>query len=178
VYGIVKQSGGEIEVTSKLAVGTTFSVYLPRYEQPPEPAECEDEGVKLADLAAGAPTRTLLVVEDERGVRDLATAVLKAAGHTVLAAGHGREALEVCATHEGPIDLLLTDVVMPGMSGIELSERLVALRPATKVLYMSGFTDDVTLKHGVETASTAFLQKPFTTAGLARKVREVLDGAR
>jgi CheY-like chemotaxis protein len=120
---------------------------------------------------------TVLVAEDENPVQALVAAVLEAAGHKVLRARHGEEALEICTQFEGRIHLLLTDVVMPGMSGPELSERVTSLRPDTRVLFMSGHTDDVTFRHGVATASTAFLQKPFSPSALAMKIREVLDAA-
>jgi PAS domain S-box-containing protein len=173
VYGIVKQSGGDIWVESGMGRGTVFRIYLPRSEelvsQPafaPAPAESIPRG-----------SETVLLVEDELGIRGLATAVLESSGYTVLSSGQPELAIEMCARHEGPIDLLLTDVVMPGMSGHEVAKAVSAHRPDTKVLFMSGYTPDVALRHGV-LATSAYLQKPFSPAALARKVRDVLDGAR
>jgi len=170
VYGIVKQSGGNIWVYSEPGQGTTFKIYLPQIEDP------IDEAHERSTLAAPCHGReTLLVVEDEDGVRDLVRDILQAAGYTVLEARHGAEALEVSERHVGPIDLLLTDVVMPEMSGRELSQRLAILRPATKVLFMSGYTANAVVHHGVLDPDTEFLPKPITAAVLTRKVREILD---
>ena len=168
VYGIVTQSGGHVEVDTEVGRGTTFRIYLPRTEEPisgrshfgPSP------------LARG--TETILLVEDEDAVRALVRHVLQMNGYTVLEAGHGREALRIAEGHPGPIDLLVTDVVMPEVSGGELAARLTALRPRVKVLYLSGYTDDAVVRPGVLHAETAFLQKPFTPSALAQKVREVL----
>jgi DNA-binding response OmpR family regulator len=114
-------------------------------------------------------------VEDEGGVRAFTGVVLRLQGYAVLEAGDGAEAEQVAAAHAGPIDLLVTDVVMPGLGGREVAERLAAARPGLRVLYLSGYTDDAVVRHGVLAAEAAFLQKPFTPAALARKVREVLD---
>ena len=130
--------------------------------------------VGVAIAARG--TETLLVAEDEPAVRALTCHVLRAAGYTVLEAGEGEEAVRVAERHAGPIDLLVTDVVMPGLGGRELAERLAGRHPGLRVLYLSGYTDDAVVRHGVREAQVAFLQKPFTTAGLAVKVRDVLDG--
>ncbi len=169
VYGIIKQSGGYIWVYSEVSKGTTFKVYLPRV----------DATVDVALPAATAPAssfgrETVLLVEDEDGVRALVRQVLHKHGYNVLEARHGGEALLHCERHKGNIDLLLTDVVLEQMSGPDLAKRLVVLRPEMKVLYISGYTDDAVIHHGVSTG-TAFLQKPFTTDALAKKVREVLD---
>jgi PAS domain S-box-containing protein len=170
VYGIVKQSEGYIWVYSEAGHGTTFKVYLPRVD------ESAEESQKMAALGTGdRGTETILLVEDEDGVRALVKQVLSRQGYTVIETRHGREALKECERHTGPIPLLLTDVVLPQMSGRELAERLKTLRPDIKVLYMSGYTDDAILRHGVIDQETAFLQKPFTTTVLTRKVREVLD---
>lgn len=173
VYGIVKQSGGNIWVYSEPGRGTTFKIYLPRVSEAVEPVEA-DAG--LAEPARGH--ETILVVEDEEAVRELARDILQASGHTVLEARDGREAIRISEQHPGPIHVMLTDVVMPEMSGRELAERLAPLRPTMAVIYMSGYTDNAVVHHGVLDAGTIFLQKPFTPDALARKVREVLDPRR
>ncbi len=117
----------------------------------------------------------MLLVEDEEGVRSLSRQVLQGCGYTVLEARDGAEALRLCAEHEGPVHLLVTDVVMPQFGGRILAERLMGVKPGMKVLYLSGYTDDAVVRHGVLEAETAFLQKPFTPGILAQKVREVLD---
>jgi PAS domain S-box-containing protein len=169
VYGIVKQSGGYIWVYSEKGMGSTFKVYLPRVDQPVE---------DLPDRSSPRVQRgveTILVVEDEDGVRGLVREVLHKNGYSVLQARHGGEAMLLCERHAGRIHLLLTDVVLEQMSGHDLALRLCALRPDMKVLYMSGYTDEAIVHHGVLEPGTAFLQKPFTTEALARKVRSVLD---
>ena len=126
-------------------------------------------------MASSAGTETILLVEDNAGLRKLATRVLEPAGYTVLGAATGEEALRLLERHEEPVHLLLSDVVMPGMSGRHLAERLAQTRPGMKVLYMSGYTSDTIVRHGVLEAQVPFLNKPFTAAALLRKVREVLD---
>jgi len=168
-YGIVKQSGGYIWVYSELGIGTTFKVYLPRVVGPAEP-------LATTPVATG-PLRgseTILVVEDQAEVRTLIRKMLEARGYRVLTAEHGPAALQIAALHSGPIHLLLSDVVMPGMSGRELSLTLSATRTTMRTLYLSGYTDESIVHHGVLAAGVAFLQKPFTADGLAQKVREVL----
>ena len=170
VYGIVKQSGGNIWVYSEPGRGTTFKVYLPQIDEAVAPVQ---SGTVLAPRAEGS--ETILVVEDEDAVRELARDILQASGYTVLEARHGGEALQIAERHPGPIHAMLTDVVMPDMSGRALTQRLVDVRPDVAVLYMSGYTDNAIVHHGVLDPGTVFLQKPFTPDALARKVREVLS---
>ncbi len=171
VYGIVKQCGGHITVESKLGHGTTFTIFFPRAD---ETAETTEAGAMASGESRGK--ETVLVVEDEPGVRGLVHNTLKLHGYTVLEARHGIEALLTGAKHMGPIHLLLTDVVMPQMSGPEVAERLAAARPGLKVLYMSGYPDHPIFSRTGGALHAAFLPKPFTPNALARKVREVLDG--
>lgn len=170
VYGIVKQSGGYVWVYSEPGKGSSFKIYLPRSADIPVPAP-----MPIAHLLPHRGSETILVVEDEDAVRSLVAAALRASGYKVLAASHPEEALQACREHDGEIHLLLTDVVMPQMNGRELAERLKSLRPETKILYMSGYTDAAILHHGILERGEAFLQKPFTPNSLARKVREVLN---
>ena len=170
VYGIVKQSGGHIWLYSEPGRGTTFKIYLPRVEEAAQPVEAISPG---AALSGGS--ETILLVEDEEGVRDLARRILELRGYKVIAASNPMVAAQVFERHEGPIQLLLTDVVMPTMSGRQLAEHLALLRPGLKVLYMSGYTDNAIVPHGILKEGTPFLQKPFTPDSLAHKVREVLD---
>jgi PAS domain S-box-containing protein len=170
VYGIVKQSGGNIWVYSELGQGTTFKIYLPREEEPLEEIR---EKVVNGELPLGS--ETVLVAEDEEEVRKLVVRILEKQGYKVLEASQGEEALFISKKHEEPIHLLVTDVVMPGMSGRDLSERLTSLRPEIKILYMSGHSDSAIIHHGVLERGVNLLQKPFTPEALARKVREVLE---
>jgi PAS domain S-box-containing protein len=170
VYGIVDQSGGHVEVYSELGVGTTFKVYLPRAE---EVAEQVGQDQQPQALLGGA--ETILLVEDDEMVRELARRSLEQQGYTVLGAEHPDQALLTNVRHDGPIDLLITDVVMPGMGGRELVAWVTKERPEARVLYISGYTEDAIVRHGVLQADTAFLQKPFTPSALAHKVRQVLD---
>ncbi len=170
VYGIVAQSGGHIEVETAPGRGAAFRIYLPRVDAPDDAPVA---AVAAADAAGGS--ETLLLLEDERDVREMAAEILTGQGYEVLGAARCVEALGLAERHEGPIQLLVTDVVMPEMSGPEVASRLVALRPDLKVLYVSGYADDALGQHGVLEPGVAFLPKPFTSRELARKVREVLD---
>jgi len=170
VYGIVKQSDGHIWLYSEIGKGTCFKIYLP----------CVDEIVSDLGSSGGAPsvpkgTETVLLVEDEDQVRQIVKAILDHQGYEVLAAANGEEALKLADLHGSRIRLLLTDLVMPQMSGRELAEQLTSKFPRLKVLYMSGYTDDAIVRHGLLDASLSFIQKPFDAASAARKVREVLD---
>jgi PAS domain S-box-containing protein len=170
VFGIVRQHKGAILPRSEPGRGTTFEIYLPRVEIA--------EG-RIADAASSrlpGGSETVLLAEDEDAVRALAHAVLQRQGYTVLEAANGDQAIATCEQHTGPIHLLLTDVIMPGMSGCELADRLAQRYPKAKVLYMSGHTDDTIARHGILDPGVAFLQKPFAPSALARRVREVLEG--
>src|SRR6266699_3123568 len=171
VYGIVKQSGGFIWVYSERGVGTTFKMYLPRVDAAAEPASGRPAP---APVARGS--ETVLVAEDEAPVRAVARHALERYGYHVLEAASAEAALDVAQRYSGPIHLLLTDVIMPGMSGRDLAARLATLRPETRVIYMSGYTDDAITRHGVLEPGFVFVQKPFTPDALARTVRDVLDG--
>jgi two-component system, cell cycle sensor histidine kinase and response regulator CckA len=168
VYGIVKQSGGYIRVMSRPDEGTSFEIMLPLVEEHAQPVR---EAVQTGVDGQG---ETVLVTEDEDAVRSLASRILRKRGYLVLEARHGSEALDIARSHEGRIDLLLTDVVMPVMGGRELGEQLVKLRPDIKVVFMSGYTGDTLLQRGMK-ESSAFLEKPFTPDGLATVVREALE---
>jgi PAS domain S-box-containing protein len=173
VYGIVQQSGGNIWVYSEPGRGTTFKIFLPR-----EFSELEAAPPPNAATKPSSGTETILVVEDEEVVLDLVKRTLELSGYHVLAFANSGDALSAAERHRGPLHLLLTDVIMPQTSGRQLAERLSAVRPETKVLYMSGYTDDAIAHHGVLEPGTQFISKPFTAAALASKVRDVLDTAR
>jgi PAS domain S-box-containing protein len=170
VYGIVTQSRGSISVYSEPDHGTTFKIYLPRVG---------DSGEEVAsEQSNGAPTggpETILLVDDNESIRSAVGELMKMKGYNVLVAGAGKEALEISRNHEGPIDLLITDVVMPEMSGRELAQQVSAERAEIKVLYMSGYTDDAVLRYGILSSDSAFLQKPAPMATLLRKIRDLLD---
>jgi PAS domain S-box-containing protein len=175
VYGIVKQSGGTIWVYSEEGKGTTFKIYLPRVDE-----VADTEGSAESSISAPRGHETILLVEDEDVVRNLSTEILEDYGYAVIAAPNGQEGLRICREFDGQIDLVITDVVMPQMSGRELAESVGVLRPDARVLYMSGFTNDAVVRHGVLDDGMCFIQKPFSPDSLALKVREVLDqiGAR
>ncbi|MEW6245990.1 MAG: response regulator [Nitrospirota bacterium] len=173
VYGIVKQSGGYIWVYSELGKGTVFKIYLPRVEDPSELSEPIP-----AQVAVGGGSETILLVEDDEMVRVLTRTILQMRGYALLEARNAKEALHLAEEHSGPIHLLLTDTVMPGLSGPELAERVASVRPDMNVLYMSGYTDKAMAHDYGREPRPAFLQKPFTPEALARKVREVLDSSK
>jgi two-component system cell cycle sensor histidine kinase/response regulator CckA len=170
VYGIVKQSGGSIWVYSQLGKGTTFKIYFP----------CVDEAVQLLEFAPGSSqiprgSETILLAEDAEGMRELICELLTRNGYTVLTAESSQELLNVTERYSAPIHLLLTDVVMPGMNGRDLADRLWAAHPGMRAIYMSGYTSDAIVHHGVLREGIDFLEKPFSEEALMRKLREVLD---
>ena len=174
VYGVVKQSGGYVWVFSEPGQGTTFKIYLPRIDEDTVSNESDrDKETKRCPRGS----EVILLVEDEEGVRDLAREYLEMSGYSVIAAADGHRALELAATHRGPIHLLMTDVVMPGIGGHELAERVNNLRPGIKVLYMSGYTDQALATQGAFAKDVPLLQKPFTLQTLALKLREILSFA-
>jgi two-component system, cell cycle sensor histidine kinase and response regulator CckA len=168
VYGIVKQSGGYVMVQSELDHGSAFHIYLPQVD-----GTTEKHSAPSARAAAGG-TETILLVEDEESVRQLVRDTLESKGYKIIEAGNGESGIGAAAQHSGKIDLVITDVVMPGMGGRELAEQILKTRPQTKVLYLSGYAEDAVLSEGSLDEGTAFLQKPFTLQNLSRKVREVL----
>src|SRR3989449_112616 len=169
VYGAVKQSGGYIWLYSEVGQGTSFKIYLQRIDA----VEPQAAAVETAVMLDG--TETVLVAEDEDAVRQIIEKALQARGYQVMVARDGSEALALASRHAGQIDLLVTDVIMPDMNGQVLSQRLTQVRPTIKTLYLSGYTDDAILHHGVLEEGVAFLQKPFSLGALARKVREVIE---
>jgi len=171
VYGIVKQSQGHICVYSEAGQGTTFKIYLPRHDQPPQNLTEPLRPLEIADGGA----ETILLVEDEGAVRTVVSRMLTQAGYQVLAAAEPLEAIRVSQDHQGPINLLFTDVVMPGMSGREMAAEIQAQHPQLKVLFMSGYTENAIFRHGVLEPGIAFINKPFKYETLIKKVREVLD---
>jgi CheY-like chemotaxis protein len=171
VYGIVQQSGGYIWVYSEVGRGTTFKIYLPRVED-----EADGPEPVAEPAVTRAASETLLLVEDEASVRELLRELLEAAGYVVLEAARPAEALQIAQSRAEPIQLLITDVVMPEMTGPELARRLAELRPGLRMLFLSGYTEGVVADKGLLRDGAHFLQKPFTTDTLEAKVREVLDG--
>jgi CheY-like chemotaxis protein len=170
-YGIIRQSGGWIDVSSEVGIGTSFKVYLPRIDACAVPQE-----IRIG-IPTGGGSETVLLAEDQEAVRSLARIALTEFGYKVIEASDGDGAMSLAGAYAGEIHLLLTDVVMPGMDGRELSERLKKLRPTLKVLFMSGYTADVIAERGVIERGVAFLHKPFGPEELAQKVREVLDAS-
>jgi CheY-like chemotaxis protein len=170
VFGIIKQSGGFIEVQSALGTGTTFRTYLPQFREAARSTKSNPELVKVSK-----GLETILLVEDEDGVRELTQMILERSGYRVLQSRDGEGAIRLSKQYPDRVHILVTDVVMPKMGGRHLANCLVASRPGMKVLYMSGYTDDTLIRHGLENASTHFLAKPFTPMTLRKKVREVLD---
>ena len=168
VYGIVKQSGGYVLVQSEEGRGTKFQIYLPRVE-----GTAEKHAPQSTPAILGG-SETVLLVEDEESVRQLVRDTLAAKGYRVVEAENGEAGLAAAAQHQGKIDLVITDVVMPGIGGRELIKQLAELRPETKVLYLSGYTEDAIISEGTIERDAAFLQKPFTLKSLSQKVREVL----
>jgi CheY-like chemotaxis protein len=172
VYGIVKQSGGYVWVYSEPGHGATFKIYLPRIEDEAEESVAREPSGTQA-LPRGS-SEMVLLVEDEKGVRELAREYLETSGYRVLEAENGHVALELAAKHAGTIDVLVTDVVMPGIGGRELAERVAQIRPGIKILYMTGYTDRAIVHHGILETDAVLLQKPFTLGTLAAKLREIM----
>ena len=170
VYGIIKQSGGNIWVYSEPGQGTTFKIFLPEAVSESVHRSAEPH---QGDLPPGS--ERILLVEDEDSVRMLGKEILSACGYSVIEAANGAEALNLALNSEDPIDLVITDVVMPQMGGRELVERLSAANPQIRVLFTSGYTDDAILRHGIIDKGADFLQKPFTFDALSRKVRQLLE---
>ena len=167
--GIVAQSGGRIRVSSTVGTGTTFRILLPSTDDSPESNLGETPPV------TSTGSETILLVEDEPALRRLSRRVLAQFGYTVLEAPNGQEALRLAESYKGPINLVLTDVVMPLLSGRDLAERIHTSHPESRILFMSGYTDDAVVQHGVRTQEVSLLRKPFTPYALAARVREVLD---
>ena len=170
VHGIVRQSGGFLTVDSEPGAGSTFTAYLPTTHEVTRTSTVRSER-PARDLTG----RTVLMVEDEAPVRAVVHTMLHRLGFDVLVAADAEEALRLANAHDGPIDLLLTDVIMPGLNGRQLAEQLLKRRPGLRVLYMSGYTDDHLVQHLVQTADAAYVQKPFDSETLVRKVRQAMD---
>jgi two-component system, cell cycle sensor histidine kinase and response regulator CckA len=171
VYGIVKQSGGSIQVESQVGRGATFRIYLPAAEGA---TRARPQSTAAEEVSGG--TETILIAEDEPDLRELARIFLESYGYKVLEADSAEQAIQIADTCTGPIDLLLTDVIMPGLSGSQLAENILGRRPQTKIVYMTGYTDDIVVQHKVLKPGVNLLQKPFGKIELALKVRSTLDG--
>ncbi len=169
VYGIVKQSGGDIFVYSEPGIGTTLKIYMPRVE-----GVSPKKNITEKHHTASHGNETILLIEDDVAVRGIVSDILEDSGYTLLEASCGSEALEICREHKDKIDLLLSDVVMPGMNGRELADQIEAMIPGIAVLFMSGYTDNAIQHHGILEQDTAFIEKPFTKFSLVRKIRDVL----
>jgi CheY-like chemotaxis protein len=169
VYGIVKQSGGNIWVYSEPGLGTTFSIYLPRIKEATKTASAAAAGAEYPEGSG-----KVLLVEDDGAVRSLMSVILEDCGYAVVEASNGEEGLEIFSNHQSAIDLIITDVVMPRMSGKEMAERIQATRPEMKVLFVSGYTQIAVQHSGLLEGGSNFLQKPFTPKSLARKVQELM----
>ena len=174
MYGIVKQSGGHLAMYSEPEHGTIFKIYLPRVGSVAD-AQTRDESTVLPATGGG---ETILMVEDDDALRTVACRALVQCGYTVLEASNGQAALRMCASHNGNVDLVVTDMVMPEMSGAELAECIAMNFPEVKLLLMSGYTRDEAARRGIASERYSFLEKPFTPAKLAARVRELLDGTR
>ena len=172
VYGIVKQHKGNIYVYSEPGKGTTFKIYLPTVSKTVDETVLPPERPHLPQ-----GTETILLVDDDPGIRSLVIATLRPLGYSIVEAGSGKEALQVAANETGPIDLLLTDVIMPGISGLLLAERLAPSRPDMQVVYMSGYTDNAVADKGILLPGIHFINKPLVPTALARRLRAILDGA-
>lgn len=172
VHGVVTQSGGHVVIQSEVGVGTTFQILLPLVIDPPPKAFVD------SNRYASRGTETVLLVEDDKAVRTITRISLQSQGYTVVEASDGLAGLQQAETYPGEIHLLISDVVMPEMGGRQLLTEVRKHRPDLRVLFMSGYTDDAVLLHGVVEATDAFIQKPFTPLSLARKVREVIDAPR
>ena len=171
VYGIVKQSVGSIQAESQPGRGTSFRIYLPATD-----GESTKQGDRLVQARVGGGSETILVAEDEPDLRELTRTFLESYGYKVLEAGSAEQAIRTAEEFGEPIHLLLTDVIMPGMSGRQLAESILRKSPSTKIVYMTGYTDDMVVQHKVLEPGVQLLQKPFTKAELALKVRSTLDG--
>jgi len=172
VYGIVEQAGGAIDVETAIGHGTTFHIYLPESTTDADASHQVETPAKSTRVGG---SETVLLVEDEARVGTLIAGALRTEGYTVLEAAEAEQALDIVRAHGAPIHLLLTDVVMPGMNGRQLSDIVLGLRHETRVLFMSGYPDDAVLRYGVETSGTQFLQKPFSIDTLRARVRETLQ---
>jgi CheY-like chemotaxis protein len=174
VYGIVQEAGGMIDVDTQVGRGTVFRVYLPEM---PEAQPSEAHAVDAAAAAARTPRahETVLLAEDDRRLRTLISNTLQSAGYTVLEGSDGEEALEIARTRTTPIHLLLADVVMPGMNGRVLSDRITAVRSEMRVLFMSGYSDEAVIRHGIQTGSVSYIRKPFSMDTLIARVRDLLQ---